>query len=327
MECARVLGERGYTVHLREAEAELGGHWKWVSKLPRLNEWSRVITYRQLQIAKMKNVEVHLGVGKMSAQDVLDYGADRVVIATGSHWRTDGIGAETHMTIPGADASLPHVLTPEQIVAGKPIPGKRVLVLDGEGHFLGITFAEMMADLGKEVTYVTNMSEVADYGVFTLEVQNNKRMLNEKGIKTFRNHWIDSMEPGKVTLGYMYRYGSELLGPTTGELPRRLNECTTVIEADAVILLTSRIADSQLFRELKARKPEWKENGIDDVYQIGDCKAPMQALQAMFEGHRLAREFDSPHPQYPLPFIRERQVWGHDTFPKLGDVRPKVEVD
>ena len=28
MECARVLGERGYIVHLREAEKELGGHWK-----------------------------------------------------------------------------------------------------------------------------------------------------------------------------------------------------------------------------------------------------------------------------------------------------------
>jgi hypothetical protein len=51
MECARVLGERGYTVHLRDAEAELGGHWKWVSKLPRLNEWGRVITYRQAQLA------------------------------------------------------------------------------------------------------------------------------------------------------------------------------------------------------------------------------------------------------------------------------------
>ncbi len=28
MECARILGERGYVVHLREAENELGGHWK-----------------------------------------------------------------------------------------------------------------------------------------------------------------------------------------------------------------------------------------------------------------------------------------------------------
>ena len=58
MECARVLGLRGYDVHLREAESELGGHWKQVVKLPRLNEWGRVITYRQIQLSKQKNVEV-----------------------------------------------------------------------------------------------------------------------------------------------------------------------------------------------------------------------------------------------------------------------------
>ena len=39
MECARVLGERGYTVHLREPDRELGGHWKNVATLPRLGEW------------------------------------------------------------------------------------------------------------------------------------------------------------------------------------------------------------------------------------------------------------------------------------------------
>lgn len=327
LECARVLGERGYEVHLREAEAEVGGHWKWVSKLPRLGEWNRVISYRQLQLNKMKNVEVHLGVGKMTADDVLGYGADRVVIATGSHWRPDGLGAETHLPIPGADASLPYIFTPEQLVAGKPTVGDRVLIVDGEGHFLGITFAEMMADLGKKVTMVTNMSEIADYGVFTLEVQNNKRMLNEKGVATYRNHWVDRIEPGKVSLGYMYRYSADLTGPSTGSVPRRLNPGSVDIEVDAVILITSRSSDEQLYRELKARKAEWAKNDIQAVYRIGDCKAPMQVLQALFEGHRLAREFDSPSPEYPLPWIRERQVWGHATFPKLGDLRPKVEVD
>jgi dimethylamine/trimethylamine dehydrogenase len=112
MECARILGERGYVVHLREADRELGGHWKSVASLPRLNEWGRVISYRQIQLAKLKKtVQVHLGVGRMSADDVLGYGADRVVIATGSRWHGDGRGANFG-PIPGADDSLPHVLTP-----------------------------------------------------------------------------------------------------------------------------------------------------------------------------------------------------------------------
>ncbi len=81
--------------------------------LPRLSEWGRVITYRQAQLEKLRrNVDVHVGVGKMSADDVLQYGADRVVIATGSHWCADGRGAN-YGPIAGADASLPHVLTPD----------------------------------------------------------------------------------------------------------------------------------------------------------------------------------------------------------------------
>src|SRR5450631_4449531 len=121
MECARVLAERGYTVHLRDTEAELGGHWKHVVKLPRLSEWGRVISYRQAQLAKWKKkVEVHLGVGRMSAADVLNYGADRIVLATGSYWAPDGHSAGSG-AIPGADNTLSHVLTPFQVIAGKQV--------------------------------------------------------------------------------------------------------------------------------------------------------------------------------------------------------------
>ena len=48
MECAHVLGMRGYDVHLREADGELGGLWKDVARYPRCSEWGRVISYRQI---------------------------------------------------------------------------------------------------------------------------------------------------------------------------------------------------------------------------------------------------------------------------------------
>src|SRR3990172_9006315 len=80
MECARVLGERGYDVHLREATNEIGGCIKDIMRYPGLSEWGRVITYRPIQFGKLKTVEVHTGVGEMSAGDVLQYGADKVVI-------------------------------------------------------------------------------------------------------------------------------------------------------------------------------------------------------------------------------------------------------
>lgn len=327
LECARVLGERGYTVHLRDAKDEIGGHWADVVKLPRLNEWSRVITYRQIQLDKMKNVEIHLGVGEMTADDVLEYGADKVVIATGSTWRTDGLGAEGHSQMDGVDASLPYILTPEQIYAGKEIPGNKVTIIDGDGHFMAVALAELAALQGKQVTYVTNMTAIAEYTAFTMEAQNNKRLLNELGIKFYTNFWVDKIEEDKVTISYLYKYGHEIFVPELGEMPRKLNENQIVLESDAVILVTGREPNNKLFKELKARKSEWEENDIIGIYQTGDCKAPQQALNAMFDGHRLAREFDGPHPQYPKPWIRERQIWGGETYPKLGDARPKVEVD
>jgi len=325
MECARVLGERGYDVHLREAEAELGGHLRNVIRYPRMNEWGRVTTYRQLQLSKMKNVEVHLGVGRMTADDILAYGADKVVIATGSHWATDGLGAEGHGTLPGCDASLPNCLTPEQILAGKPIPGERVVVLDGDGHFTGVSMAELAADLGKKVTLVTNMSDPAEYSQFTMEVQNNKRMLHEKGVDILRNHWVESFQDGKLTLFYLYRHGSALNDPEKGKMPRNESTAVTVMDVDAVILVTSRVPNHELFAELKQRRGEWEANGVQGVYKVGDCNAPRQISDAVFDGHRLGREFDSPHPQYPLPWIRERQLWGAETVPALGDSRPAVE--
>jgi dimethylamine/trimethylamine dehydrogenase len=66
------------------------------------------------------------------------------------------------------------------------------------------------------------------------------------------------------------------------------------------------------------RKDEWEENEIEAIYRAGDCYAPRLLPDAMFDGHRIAREFESANPQRPLPIIRERQIWGHETFPKLN---------
>jgi dimethylamine/trimethylamine dehydrogenase len=248
-----------------------------------------------------------------------------VVIATGSHWCADGRGAN-YGPIAGADASLPHVLTPTQVMQGKSVAGQRVLILDGDGHFLGLALAELMANQGKQVTYVCDASDVSEYGVFTMESGNNKRMMFEKRIKSYCNHWVDRIEPGRVRLSYLYKFGPDLIGPSTGSVPRKDNGGEFDLPIDAVILVTSRYSDTRLWQELKARKAEWAANDIQDVFRIGDCKAPTQLNQALWDAHRLAREFDSPHPAYPLPWIRERQLWGGPTVPALGDPRVDVEA-
>ena len=92
------------------------------------------------------------------------------------------MGADSHAAIPGADASLPHCLTPEQVMAGKPV-GERVIVVDGDGHFTGLAMAELLVGQGKQVTVVTDAAGVAEYTAYTMELGNSKRMMLEKKIQ------------------------------------------------------------------------------------------------------------------------------------------------
>ncbi len=114
MECAMVLGRRGYeAVHLVEGEAELGGKMRWTRQLPTLGDWGRVIDHRVIGLSKLDNVSVILG-RRLEVADVLDYGADTVVVATGSAWCGDGSQPHHVERIAGAEAAL----TPEQVMAG-----------------------------------------------------------------------------------------------------------------------------------------------------------------------------------------------------------------
>ncbi len=326
MEAALTLGRRGHNVHLRDSAEALGGHWRDVSNYPRCSEYERVISYREVMLSKYSNVTVQLGVPRMTAADVLDYGAEKVIVATGSQWSTVGLGAETHEALENVDAlTRADVLTPEQVMAGKPVPGQKVVVLDGDGHFTGFAMAEMMADLGKEVIVVTNTHDVFEYSKYTMEMPNNKRAMHEKGITFLRNHWGVSFENNVLQLFYLYRDTAGLYQNQPGEWGRKFSDELVSLECDALILVTSRVSNDALYWELMQSKELWSSAGIDGIYRIGDCVQPRHAMDAIFEGHRIGMELESPDPQRPLPFIRERQIWGHETLPKLGDARPVVE--
>ena len=321
MECARVLGERGYDVHLREAEDELGGSIRYIQRYPGLAEWGRVVSYRQGQLDKLSNVEVHTGIGAMSADDVLSYGADRVVVATGSRWAPDGLNGITHAPIDGADATMPQICTPDQVMNGKDV-GDRVVVLDADGYFTGVSTAEFLVDQGKQVSLVTQLHAVAPYTDFTLEAPNLHRMIHEKGIRDITAHWVHSIEPGNETKVMIYSlYGDgyqRTAKPRTGELPRKANTNIEELTCDTVVLVTGRLSNQALFTELKGRRSEWAEEEIDNIFHTGDCYAPRMIADAIFDGHRLAREFESDNPQFAQPWIRERQIWGSETYPKLN---------
>jgi dimethylamine/trimethylamine dehydrogenase len=105
------------------------------------------------------------------------------------------------------------------------------------------------------------------------------------------------------------RTGTLLTGIQPGRLTARDHVGEPLeLEADAVVLVTQRLSNETLFLELSGAEDRLRAEGIEAAYRIGDCVAPRLIADAVFEGHRLAREIDADEPSVPLPFRRERLV-------------------
>jgi dimethylamine/trimethylamine dehydrogenase len=191
--------------------------------------------------------------------------------------------------IPGADAALPHVLTPEQIMlGGKPV-ADTALVYDCDGYFMGVSLAEKLALEGVQVTYVTPHARVAPFMHETGEAPDMLRLLRGLGVSLVTGRIVERIEAGGVTTVDSF-----------------FADDPVAHEAGSVVLVTQRVSSDGLFRQLR-------RDGVGPLYRIGDCVAPRLLADAIFDGHRLGREIDSPDPARPLPFVRERRLAGDAT--------------
>ena len=315
MECAVILGKRGMRrVHLVDADEEMGGIMRWIPSLPGLGEWGRVVSYRKAQIAKLRNVEF-IPKRRLDAQQVLEYGAEIVVVATGAQWVADGVTAATHRSIPGADARLPHCLTPEQVmVEGKELRGEQVLVYDGDGYFMAVGLAEKLAREGRRVTYVTPFHEAAPYLNYTGEGRYVNRLLRSLGVEMVPAHVVDQISEGSVCGHHLYE------------------ERTVEWPADSTVLATQRRSTDQLYRGLLdgTESTTLADSGIHGLYRIGDCLAPRMLAECIYDGHRLGREIDAANPSVALAYIRENRHLGaedgdYDGFLETGRLRLQAE--
>ena len=272
LECARALGLRGYTVHLVEARPEVGGRVTQESALPGLAAWGRVRGYRVSQIAKMKNVEVHTGT-RLSAQDVLDYGAETVVVATGSHWRGDGVAYTNARPIPGCEGR--RVFTPDDVMAGVALEGP-VVVFDDDHYYVGGVIAEKLRAAGHDVTIVTPLMELSRWTEYTLEMEKIMSRVLSMGIELITDHNIARIGDNSIEIYNVYH-----------------EETRQNLSYQSLVLATSRLPNDALYRELSAAPGKLERAGITSLARIGDCVAAGTIQHAVYEGHRFARELDA----------------------------------
>lgn len=288
LECAVALGKRGYDVMIAEASGELGGRSAREPRLPGLAIWGRVREYRVEQLNQLANVQVYLA-SAMTAQDVLDTGAHRIVIATGSHWRRDGV-ARYHRS-PIAELNQSALFTPDDVMDGKSVAGP-VIIYDDDHYYMGGVIAEKLRLQGLDVTLVTPAPLVSAWTVNTLEQTSIQRRLLSIGVQVHANEALVAFQNGEATLACAF----------TGSL--------RTVKARSIVMVTARLQNDALYENLLARSGEWLEAGIKTVNRIGDVVAPGTIAAAVFSGHRYARELDRKPWGDEVPFLRENAQLG-----------------
>ena len=279
LEAALALGKRGYQVTLAEARNEAGGRVTRESRLPNLNEWARVRDYRLGQIQRMPNVEIYLE-SEMNAEQIQEFGADKVALATGALWRNDGVGRSIRFPVPGCKA-----LTPDDIMDGKrpATAGSAVTIYDDDHYYMASVIAELLASEGYRVTLATQGMCVASWTEYTLEQRHIENRLLNVGIQILARHQLTEVGAGWL----------QLTNTLTSEVSNH---------EGSVVSVTARLPRDELFEVLKGKIP---------VRRIGDCFGPSIIAAAVYEGHRYAREFDTDIDPDAVPFNRTRHKLQH----------------
>jgi dimethylamine/trimethylamine dehydrogenase len=244
------------------------------SELPGLREWNRVRDWRLNQISKLSNVEYYLE-SVVDREQVLEFAADRVVVATGAKWRRDGTGRWHDQEIPGWQT--PSVMTPDDVLGGV-VPDGPVVVYDDDHYYIGGVIAEKLRGDGLEVTLVTPANEVSTWTIYTDEQHRIQERILTLGIHLKTGASLSEIQSGGVIAECIYTGRKE-------EIP-----------ASAVVLVTSRVPQDDLYYSLRDEI---------DIERIGDCLAPGTIATAVYSGHRYAREMDAVVP-VGVPFLRER---------------------
>ncbi|MCP3727100.1 FAD-dependent oxidoreductase [Paraburkholderia sp. CNPSo 3272] len=280
LEAALTLARRGVEVSLVERESYLGGRIEWESKLPGCQTLARVRDYRVYQLERMSNVQIYRG-SPVEADDILQFGAHRVVLASGASWRTDGAGPGTPNGLSFGGGVT--VLSPEAALREPALTGP-VVVYDDDHYYVGHGVAEWLKAKGHDVTLVTPLADVSQWSYYTLELRRLEERLEDAGIVCVTKSKIKEAKDGSVVVASGKRLTSLACG--------------------TVIPVTLREPNRRLLDAMELRKDEWRDAGIESVTLIGDALAPGTVAAAVYAGAAYGRELGEP--QRAESFLRER---------------------
>ncbi len=281
LECALALARRGYQVTLADAADAPGGRVSAEASLPGLSAWGRVADYRVHQLERMANARMFMQSG-LSASQVAELSIPNVFVATGSHWRRDGLGRSTRRNPPALKGA--RILTPDDIMDGELPASGPVTVYDDELGYIAGVIAEMLSDHGHQVTFVTSASVVSPFTELTLEQERVQAGLIRRGVDLRFNQSVVAGNERSTCFACNYS-GQE-----------------TEIECAGLVLVTERIRETALFEALK------QAGGWNTLELIGDAAVPGLIADAVWSGHLAARNFERPRAEIEEEWFRRETV-------------------
>ena len=255
LEAARVAAMRGHSVVLHERQSHLGGQIATLVKAPHRQEFARVVEWLEGQLTQL-GVEIRLG-SEVSPEQLEGDGVEAVIITTGS--------VPSLPDIPGLGRDGGPPLASAGDALEERVSGKRVVLLDGDGHHKALSTGEFLAEHGSEVHLVTRAPMIG-VEITTVSQTPAVKRLVDNGVRFHRSCWIETAEDGNVVLRRT----------DTGE--------ERVVEAvDLVVAAVPNRPSTDLYEAVAGRA------GIPEVVAVGDCVAPRRAMEAIREGHMAAR--------------------------------------
>ena len=279
LECAQALGKRGYSVTLADAGTEWGGRLRFETSLPGLSAWRRVVDYRLGQLNRLPNVELFLE-SRLTAEDVLEQGCERVVIATGSRWETD---LYSPMEVPSGRLDRQGVFTPSDLAEGAS-PEPPVLVFDFDNYYMGGAVAEHLAKMAGAVIYATPAGHASAWTIMSNELPLVHQALAQRGVKVRTLCTLTAFDGETAALADLF----------TGAVDR--------LACRSVVMVGLRRPEDRLYHDLLAHRPDWPDAGLRSVTRIGDALAPGAIVHAVHSGHLYARELDGLSSPVPYRF-------------------------
>jgi 2,4-dienoyl-CoA reductase (NADPH2) len=248
LQAAIAAARNGHSVTVCEREPLVGGQVRLAASIPNRAEFGDLVRNLESE-ARRLGVRIETGIA-MSADSVLERGADEVVVATGSTPARPWWAPED-----------PQVVDIRDVVDGTVTPEGTVTVIDELGFHQATSVAELLADRGCTVEIITpGMVVGQDLGI-TLDLETWWIRASAKGI-------VQSTE--LVPVGWS-EGAIQLQHHPTGQMAERRSDWT-------VLAVPPSPADALFF--------ELAERGCS-VQRVGDALAPRRAHAAIIDGERV----------------------------------------